>query len=604
MSESVLNTTSRFHKLRRDGSGMMKVLAPFFAIIMVVIYYHEFVVNAILINKAINGLIIAASTYGVILIIMRQVSAQRDFYVIDRFGRESKQGAHMPQLLEQSWLKKCYVRHYLSHIAHTGGTLSSEMQQSAIENELHALAAEYEHKLEMPQFIVGFMVAMGLLGTFVGLLETLTGISGMLEGFGGGGGGNMDEQFMHLVGELKKPLAGMGIAFSASMFGLVTSLMLAMMMINLRRYIARVVSCARNVMHDLTEMARQGGGSGVDVSEMSIEDFAALAAAGDPRKAAVANIDGDGSLQDIVYRAHDTSLLVANRIDGLAKKIEALLQAFDTSIKSTQKMNDLMGFGPRMKETSEAMLGELKVITNGQIEQQKLAQILIESNNSVAHLVSGAVLGELKTLNNSQIEQQKLAQILIESNSEVAHLVSGVVLGELKTLNNSQIEQQKLSQTLIESSNDVTRTIGGVVLGELKNLTAGQIEQQKLAQGMIDAEAGLSRVVGSIVEFQIKGQAEEVLALKDVSSKLVKIEESSNSVGRHLWGIKEDLTKLGAYSGIAESISEGIGHQKLLLETLVAEDRNLQKRLVSIQQDIREHLQSQPVDGGAVTPPV
>ena len=220
------------------------------------------------------------------------------------------------------------------------------------------------------------------------------------------------------------------------------------------------------------------------------------------------------------------------------------------------------------------------------------------------YLVSGAVLGELKTLNNSQIEQQKLAQILIESNSEVAHLVSGVVLGELKTLNNSQIEQQKLSQTLIESSNDVTRTIGGVVLGELKNLTAGQIEQQKLAQGMIDAEAGLSRVVGSIVEFQIKGQAEEVLALKDVSSKLVKIEESSNSVGRHLWGIKEDLTKLGAYSGIAESISEGIGHQKLLLETLVAEDRNLQKRLVSIQQDIREHLQSQPVDGGAVTPPV
>ena len=599
MVESESETPSKFHRFKRDGLVMLKVLAPFFVIIGLVLYYHESVVHSILINMAINGLIIGASTYGVILIMVRLISAQRDFYVIERFGREARQGVHMPSLLEQPWMKHCYVRHYLSHIAHTGGTLASELQQSAIENELQALSGEYEHKLELPQFLVGFMVAMGLLGTFVGLLETLTGISGMLDGFGGNGGGKMDEQFMHLVGELKKPLAGMGIAFSASMFGLVTSLMLAIMMINLRRYIARVVSCARNVMHDLTEMSRQ------TKSQPTTEELMALANAGPGGRGASANItEGDGSLQDIVYRAHDTTLLMANRIDALTKKIDALLQAFDTSIKASQKTNDLMGFGPRMKETSEAMLGELKVITNGQIENQSLAKTLIESNNEVARIVSGVVLGELKTLNSGQVEQQKLAQTLIESNRDVTRMIGGAVLGELKILSNGQTEEQKLAQTLIEASRDVTRMIGGSVLDGLKSLSDAQLGQQKLTQTLIETDTEVSRSVGSIIEFQRKAQVEEVLSLKDLTSKLVKIEESSNSVGKHLWDIKESFTKLGVYSGIAEAISEGIGHQKLLLETLVTEDRNLQRRLASIQQDIRDRIQAHPIDGGGVFPPV
>ena len=498
--------------------------------------------------------ILTFKVYGVLLIIIRLISAQRDFSVIERFGREALNGVHMPSLLEQPWMKNCYVHHYLSHIAHTGGTVSTEMQQSAIENELHALSAEYEHKLELPQFIVGFMVAMGLLGTFIGLLETLTGISGMLDGFGGSGA-NMDEQFMHLVGELRKPLAGMGIAFSASMFGLVTSLMLAMMMINLRRFIARILSCARNVMHDLTEMT-QGQGA----SQPTEAELAALGKAGGSGSDA-SLVEGDASLQDIVYRAHDTSLLVSNRIDGLTKKIDVLLQAFEVSIQASQKTNDLLGFGPRMKETSEAMLEELKILASG------------------------------------QIEQQKLAKTLIDSNEEVSHIVSGVILNELKILNNGQFDHQKLSQSILEASSEINRTIGGVLLGELKNLGNGQAEQQKLTQKLIDGDANMVRITELGLQDQRQGQVNDALALKDLATRLVKIEESSNSTGKHLWDIKEHFRKLGAYSGVAEAILEGFGHQKLLLETLVAEDRNLQRRLVSIQQDIRERVAPIAKDG-------
>jgi hypothetical protein len=43
--------------------------------------------------------------------------------------------------------------------------------------------------------------------------------------------------------------------------------------------------------------------------------------------------------------------------------------------------------------------------------------------------------------------------------------------------------------------------------------------------------------------------------------------------------------------GVAQQISNGIGHQSLLLETMIKEERNTQKRLISIQQDLRDTLQ-------------
>ena len=370
--------------IRRESRVLAIMTVPLLFLLVVVGYFHEFVLHAIQANVAINGLIIAAATYGIVLILMRLVSAQVDFYVIERFGREAMQGIYMRQLLEAPWLRRRYVRHYLSHIAQTGGTLSSALDQNAIENELKALSSEYEHKLELPQFLVGFMIAMGLLGTFIGLLETLTGISGMLDGMGGGGD-DTSAKFMKLVGELRKPLAGMGIAFSASMFGLVTSLMLAIMMVNLRRYIGRVVSCARNVMHDLTELSHSASQS-TNTTHLGPDDVRKLAAGmGRTRsfgamtsdqiaKLEALGVANNAALQDLATRTQESTWSIARSVDGLTKKIEALLVGVESSVVSTQKMTELLGFGPRMKETSENMLVELRALSAGQAEQRAISE--------------------------------------------------------------------------------------------------------------------------------------------------------------------------------------------------------------------------------------
>lgn len=366
------NLAKKNPTLYRETMVTMKVMSPLVLILLLALYFNEFVRVAIEKDFAISGAIIITALYGTLIILQRLRSAQKDFRVIERFGQEAAAGASMKELLEEPWIRDRYVRHYLKHIAETGGTLSSQLDQNAIESELHALQEDYNSKLEFPQFLVGFMIALGLLGTFIGLLETLTGISEMLGGMSNSNA-SPEEQFKKLINELRKPLAGMGIAFSASMFGLVASLMLSIMMTNLRHFISRVAMCARNVMHELTEISRrtqygQGGVGGIAVQKDEVLTEAEAA-----------------------NRGWGGNVLIANRMDRLLLKLEVLFKSFENSINGTTKLNELLGFGPRMKETGERTLEELRSVVTANVEQQRILQQMADSQAQMISTVSAVL---------------------------------------------------------------------------------------------------------------------------------------------------------------------------------------------------------------------
>ena len=515
---------------RRDAIALLKMLLPLIGLIGIGLYFHDFVVHAVEANLAINLGIIIAAAYGVVLILIRLVSAMLDFRVIERFGYEAGQGIYMKTLLEQPWLKKRYVRHYLSHIADTGGTLSSELSQNAIENELHALQGEFDSKLELPQFLVGFMIAMGLLGTFIGLLETLTGISGMLDGMGGG---DVEGQFMKLVVELRKPLAGMGIAFSASMFGLITSLMLAIMMTNLRRYVSRVIALARNVMHELTETTYKGGADAEGGKHLSPEDIARMALE-------KSETGGGGS--------GVSTTLLAGRFDLLAKKIDMLLVAFEGSIAATQKTNDLLSFGPRMREASEKTVEELKNISQKHVEQHTIMQNLVEVNTETVRAV------------NALLDAQRQSKE-IDDNT----------LQAVRGLAQSGSEQLQASRQS---------------MADLQALLVTQNDQKKLVQALVEGGTATQHVFSDLLAGQKQARAELGVFLQNLTDKLGKGEEINIGTARHLFEVKENFIKLCKSMHIMEIIASGVSGQALLMETLVEEARSSHKTLEAMQQDI------------------
>src|SRR3546814_15230833 len=70
------------------------------------------------------------------------------------------------------------------------------------------------------------MVFLGLLGTFWGLLETISSVADTIASLSLSSSDDINGLFEKLKGGLEHPLSGLGIAFSTSLMGLAGSLVL------------------------------------------------------------------------------------------------------------------------------------------------------------------------------------------------------------------------------------------------------------------------------------------------------------------------------------------------------------------------------------------
>jgi MotA/TolQ/ExbB proton channel family len=92
------------------------------------------------------------------------------------------------------------------------------LSAGAMRSLLDGIASRLDESRELSRYMTGLLIFLGLLGTFWGLLKTVGSMSV--------GSGDLNALFEQLKSGLAKPLAGMGTAFSASMFGLSGALVL------------------------------------------------------------------------------------------------------------------------------------------------------------------------------------------------------------------------------------------------------------------------------------------------------------------------------------------------------------------------------------------
>jgi hypothetical protein len=99
------------------------------------------------------------------------------------------------------------------------------LSASAMRSLLDGLASRLDESRELSRYMTGLLIFLGLLGTFWGLLKTVGSVSEVIRDMTLGNG-DMNMMFDQLKSGLVKPLAGMGTAFSASMYGLAGALVL------------------------------------------------------------------------------------------------------------------------------------------------------------------------------------------------------------------------------------------------------------------------------------------------------------------------------------------------------------------------------------------
>ena len=94
---------------------------------------------------------------------------------------------------------------------------------------LEGVSSRLDESREILRYMIGLLVFLGLLGTFWGLLQTISSVSGVINTIDFDNANFSDQGnvlFMEIQKGLSAPLDGMSTAFSSSLFGLAGSLIL------------------------------------------------------------------------------------------------------------------------------------------------------------------------------------------------------------------------------------------------------------------------------------------------------------------------------------------------------------------------------------------
>src|SRR5690606_4062191 len=96
---------------------------------------------------------------------------------------------------------------------------------SSMRSILDSVGNRLDEAKDTSRYLTGLLVFLGLMGTFYGLLETVTSVAGVINALDVTSSDSAS-LFSNLKEGLAAPLGGMGTAFSSSLFGLAGSLVL------------------------------------------------------------------------------------------------------------------------------------------------------------------------------------------------------------------------------------------------------------------------------------------------------------------------------------------------------------------------------------------
>src|SRR6266852_5977080 len=201
-------------KLASPRIFLVRMLVFLILCALVVIVLYKQIWAAFLANPGLNALIIGALAVGIALAFRQVLRLFPEVNWVNGF-RVADPGLAVerpPVLLAPMAV---LLRDRIGRMA-----ISAQMMRGILDS----IAARLDEARDMSRYMTGLLVFLGLLGTFWGLIETVGSVGNVIKGLKVGG--DAAAMFDSLKDGLAAPLAGMGISFSSSLFGLAGSLVL------------------------------------------------------------------------------------------------------------------------------------------------------------------------------------------------------------------------------------------------------------------------------------------------------------------------------------------------------------------------------------------
>jgi hypothetical protein len=181
---------------------------------LLVVILHKQIWAAFLANPGLNLVIILVLLIGILLTFRQVIRLFPEIAWVNSFRlADPGLAIERPPVL-------------LAPMAAILGDRAGRMSISAqtMKSLLDSMATRLDEARDTSRYMTGLLVFLGLLGTFWGLIDTVGSVGTVINGLKAGG--DASAMFDTLREGLAKPLGGMGISFSSSLFGLAGSLVL------------------------------------------------------------------------------------------------------------------------------------------------------------------------------------------------------------------------------------------------------------------------------------------------------------------------------------------------------------------------------------------
>ena len=197
------------------GKYILRILFFLILVSFILYLYVDKLTNFFFTNQALNSIILLVIAFGIIYIFRQIIILKSEIGWLNNLissKKPSKLSVKSPNLLK-------YLDTFLKE--QSGNFIFS---QSSLKTIMESLEGRLLESREISRYLIGLTVFLGLLGTFWGLLETISSVGVTVNSL------NFSEETQKLFKVLKQgleePLTGMGTAFSSSLFGLGGSLIL------------------------------------------------------------------------------------------------------------------------------------------------------------------------------------------------------------------------------------------------------------------------------------------------------------------------------------------------------------------------------------------
>ncbi|TDI66577.1 MAG: flagellar motor protein MotA [Alphaproteobacteria bacterium] len=276
--------------IRQPSRYVLRMLG-FLALVSLIIWLiREPLLDAISANPPLNIGIIAVLGLGVLYTFGQILSLRPEIKWLNKFRMSDPGG----RPLRRPVLLRSMAR--LFGDDPQGVRLTPSLTRSILDS----IGSRLDESRDISRYLVGLLIFLGLLGTFWGLLQTVSAVGDTIRSLSVGVG-PIEDSFEELRSGLEAPLDGMGTAFSSSLIGLAGSLILGFLDIQMTQAQNRFYNDIEEWLSESTQL--QGG-------------FASMEYAGGP------NLSGDiGS---------DPERLIAAAFDDLSRRLSLLTKHMQT----------------------------------------------------------------------------------------------------------------------------------------------------------------------------------------------------------------------------------------------------------------------------------